>query len=108
MNLPHKEPILFAKKVLSNDDFTAQVECCFDLIPTFGMCIEACAQASSSLKDGKTEGFLASISNVERLKELDKKIYIATIKQLYEIENMKLFYFELEDYMKGKFAIYAK
>lgn len=107
MNLPHKKPILFANKVLQKDENSAKVECVFPSIPTLGMSIEASAQASAALASGEIDGFLAGVNSVELLKELDKKTYVADIKKVYEIDNMELFSFELEDYVKGKFAIYA-
>lgn len=108
MNLPHKKPILFASKVLSRDENEAKVECVFPTLPTFGMGLEASAQASAALADEEKEGFLAGANGVELLKPLDKKRMIVKVKKVYGLDGMELFSFELEDYMRGKFAIYAK
>ncbi len=47
MRLPHKEPLLFAKKSLKSDKTAALVEIDFGYIPTLAMHIEAAAQAFS-------------------------------------------------------------
>ncbi len=107
MNLPHQEPILFAKKILLRQNDEASILCKFEQIPTLGMGIEAAAQSCGALADKKTDGFLAGVNSVEVLKVFDKKTLTAKIKKIYQIDNMELFSFELEDYLKGKLAIYA-
>lgn len=108
MNLPHQKPILFAKKVIKKEEKNALVECVFDFIPSFGMGLEASAQASASLADGFKEGFLAGANSVKMMKKFDKTNFLVKVVKEFEADGMELFSFELEDYMRGKFAIYAK
>lgn len=65
MRLPHKEPLLFAKKSLKSDKATALVEIDFGYLPTLAMCIEAAAQAFSfvEIKSDCSWGVVAMIKN---------------------------------------------
>lgn len=108
MNLPHKKPIRFAKSIVKKEEKSALVKCEFPFIPTFGMGLEGSAQASAALGDGFKEGFLAGASNVKMIKKFDKMDFIVKVTKEFGADGMELFSFELEDYMRGKFAIYAK
>lgn len=108
MKLPHQEPILFVKKLIEKDEKSALVECVFPFVPTFGMALEASAQASAGLSKKEQEGFLAGANGVEMYKKFDKINFTIKVTKEFYANEMELFSFELEDYMKGKFAIYVK
>lgn len=63
--LPHKEPLIYAKKVISSDIDSANVELDFGEAPTLAMHIEAAAQAFSFIdrQDSGTWGVVAMIKN---------------------------------------------
>ena len=65
MRLPHKEPLLFAKKSLKSDKTAALVEIDFGYIPTLAMHIEAAAQAFSfvEIKSDCSWGVVAMIKD---------------------------------------------
>lgn len=108
LDLPHKAPIRFAQTVSVCTDQRAVVRCVFPYPPSLGMVIEAAAQASISLAKTPAKGFLAGANQVEQLKQTDKQTFDISVSKLYEIEAMTLFAFVMEDYAKGKFAIYAQ
>lgn len=108
LDLPHKAPIRFAQTVSVCTDERAVVHCVFPYSPSLGMAIEAAAQASIALANTPAKGFLGGANQVERLKQIDKQTFDISISKLYEIEAMTLFAFDMEGYVKGKFAIYAQ
>ncbi len=108
MNLPHQKPILFAKKIIHKDEKSAKVVCEFESIPSLGMTIEAAAQSCGAMAQEKMDGFLAGINSVKLLKEFDKQHFTVSVEKLYEMDGLELFCFEVEEYVKGKVAIYVK
>ena len=114
MNLPHIEPLLFAKQIFDLYNNTATVLCEFNQIPTLSMFIEAAAQASSAFdlnKDNEPKiGFLTLAKNIELLNEIKDNSYLIKLKNEVEVNNMKQFSFEAYDknnikIVKGLFTI---
>jgi hypothetical protein len=79
--LPHKKPILFAKKALKTDNDNALVEIEFDFVPTLAMTIEAAAQAFSFIdrqNDG-TWGVVAMIKDAKMHSEPKDLEYLCDV-----------------------------
>ncbi|MDX1808682.1 MAG: hypothetical protein R3331_04020 [Sulfurospirillaceae bacterium] len=107
MNLPHLPPLLFAKEIIYRGSEDVKVACEFPYIPTLPMILEAAAQASSAFGD-QQEGFLVSASDIEYVQKIeDMKIEIS-IKKEFDMQNMHMFSFSVENFTKGKFTIYVK
>ena len=104
LNLPHREPIRFAKHIISKESNRARVEIGFDEIPSLAMMIEAAAQSSAATGEGDSKmGFLVSLKNVKLLTPPTK-----TILEV-EVVNVKMMSFDIfEDETKistGSFMI---
>lgn len=95
MNLPHKEPLLFAKEILSRSDEKAEVLCLFPILPTLPMFIEAAAQSSAAFNvEGEAKvGFLTMATNIESLSTIDNLEYIFNVYPESEVGNYKKFFF---------------
>ena len=95
MNLPHKEPLLFAKEILFKSDEKVEVLCIFPIIPTLPMFIEAAAQSSAAFNEEREAkvGFLTMATNIESLSTIDNLEYIFNIYAESEVGNYKKFFF---------------
>jgi len=110
LNLPHREPIRFAKHIISKASNRARVEIGFDEIPSLAMLIEAAAQSSAAIGESDaTMGFLVSLKNVKLLASPTKTIFEVKVVNEYNMGNMKMMNFDIfEDEMKistGSFMI---
>lgn len=112
MNLPHQEPIRFAKELLQVDDEYAFVSCLFPYCPSLAMTCEAAAQSSAAFAQENqkvTMGFLVSLKDIELLNELIHTEYVIKIKQETVFGSMSEFKFELINdstiYVKGYLVI---
>ena len=110
LNLPHIEPIRFAKYIISKDSNRARVKIEFDEIPSLAMMIEAAAQSSAAIgEDDATMGFLVSLKNVKLLTPPTKIIFEVEVVNEHNMENMKMMSFDIfEDETKistGSFMI---
>ena len=98
MNLPHLDPLIFAKDIISQNDNTAVVLCKFNQVPTLAMFIEASAQSSSAFNtnsDGNINiGFITMLKNIELLNTITEESYFIHITLENEIANIKQFIFE--------------
>lgn len=81
MKLPHKAPILFAKKVLNFDESKALVALEFDSPPTLAMTVEAAAQAFSfiRLKNSGSWGVIAMIKDVVLSQQPTQNSYVCDV-----------------------------
>ena len=96
LNLPHKEPIRFAKHIISKDLNRARVEICFDEIPSLAMMIEAAAQSSAAIGESDAKmGFLVSLKNVKLLMPPTKTILEVEVINKHTMENMKMMSFDI-------------
>ena len=110
LNLPHQEPIRFAKYIISKDSKRARVKIEFDTTPSLAMMIEAAAQSSAAIgENNATMGFLVSLKNVKLLTPPTKTILEAEVVNVHNMENMKMMNFDIfEDETKistGSFMI---
>ena len=110
LNLPHREPIRFAKHIISKESNRARVEIGFDEIPSLAMMIEAAAQSSAATGEGDSKmGFLVSLKNVKLLTPPTKTILEVEVVNEHNMENMKMMSFDIfEDETKistGSFMI---
>ena len=110
LNLPHIEPIRFAKHIISKESDRARVAIEFDEIPSLAMLIEAAAQSSAAIgEDNAKMGFLVSLKNVKLLTPPTKKILEVEVVNEHNMENMKMMSFDIfEDETKvstGSFMI---
>ncbi|WP_415396535.1 hypothetical protein [Sulfurimonas sp. CS5] len=99
LNLPHQEPLKFARYIVSKDDILAVVKVQFNEIPTLPMLVEAAAQSSAAFDDGDEQvGFLVTLKNI---KLLNKPIALEyDIKVIFEYQLDSLTYFKFEVYDK--------
>ena len=111
INLPHKDPVKFAKYVISNDGNIAIVKIEFTTLPSLAMLIEASAQSTAGLgSSGKSQmGYLVSLKNIKLLKELTYLEYDVKIVREHELGALSYFYFEVfkenEVFANGTFII---
>lgn len=95
LNLPHQEPIRFAKYVLSKDETTAIVKVEFDSIPTLPMIVESAAQSSAAFGDGCVrDGVLVSLKNVKLLHSPKALDYNVKVVSEHKMGAMTYFSFE--------------
>jgi hypothetical protein len=95
VNLPHKEPLLFAKEILLKSDEKVEVLCIFPMVPTLPMFIEAAAQSSAAFNvdmEAKV-GFLTMATDIEFLSSIDNLEYIFNIFPESEVGSYKKFFF---------------
>lgn len=99
MNLPHLEPLLFAKEILLRSDEKVEVLCIFPMVPTLPMFIEAAAQSSAAFNvDGEAKvGFLTMAADIELLSPIDNLEYIFNVYPESEVGNYKKFFFDAID-----------
>lgn len=98
LNLPHQEPIRFAKYIISKELNRARVKIEFDEIPSLAMMIEAAAQSSAAIGEGDAKmGFLVSLKNVKLLQTPLKKSLEVEIVNEHNMENMKMMNFDIFD-----------
>lgn len=96
MNLPHQDPIRFAKDIVELNENSALVNCIFPFIPTLSMVAEAAAQSSAAFAQEKPLiGFLISLKNIEQINEFIHKEYVIKIKSEITFGSMTEFGFEL-------------
>ena len=97
INLPHKDPVKFAKFVVSNDGEVAIVKIEFTTLPTLPMIIEAAAQSTAGLgSSGKAQmGYLVSLKNIKLLEELIHLEYDVKIVSEHKLGALSYFYFEV-------------
>lgn len=99
MKLPHLEPLVFAKEILSVDETSSQVLCEFKDIPSLAVCIEAAAQSCASFfQEGEFKtGYLANASNIELLEELIECEYIINLEHLLSFDNLSKYSFVISN-----------
>jgi len=97
LNLPHLEPVKFAKKILSKKDDTYSVEITFDAIPSLAMLVEASAQSSAAFGEGDEvkAGFLVTLKNIELLEELQSLSYKVEVTSHQQIGALTYFSFKV-------------
>jgi len=110
LNLPHREPIRFAKEIISKELNSARVRIGFDETPSLAMMIEAAAQSCAAVGEGDAKmGFLVSLKNVKLLTLPTKTTLEVEVVNEHNVENMKMMSFDIfEDGTKvstGSFMI---
>ena len=96
LNLPHIEPIRFAKYILSKNATSARVVVEFSQIPSLAMMIESAAQSSAAFSDGsKRDGYLVGMKNIKLLNAASENSLEVEIVMKHSIENMSLLDFEV-------------
>lgn len=97
LNLPHKEPIKFAKYIVSKEDTLAVVKVQFDEIPSLPMLVEAAAQSSAAFSNEENKiGFLVTLKNIKLVNKPCSFEY--NIKVIFEHQLDSLTYFNFEAY----------
>ncbi len=99
INIPHKYPLRFAKKVLKSTATTRDVLCSFEFVPTISMLLEAAAQSTAAFCDDsdQTQGMLVSAEHIELLGDISNTIYRCKIEILSPIDNYTKYSFEMLD-----------
>ena len=108
MNIPHQEPIKFAKELLEVNKEFVKVKCEFASLPTLSMLFEAAAQSSAgfSQEEESKVGFLISLKEVKQVKEPDTLKYIVKVEKNLEFGAVCEFSFNVFDLEeKTKYAI---
>ncbi len=97
LNLPHKYPLNFAKKVLNSTATIKNILCEFETLPTISMLLEAGAQSTAAFgKDSnQTQGMLIKAENIELLQPISSHIYTYQIQILSNINNWTKYSFEV-------------
>lgn len=114
MNLPHLEPLIFAKEVLEQTPKNAKILCEFESAPKLTTFIEAAAQSSSSFVEPTKpmRGFLATIRNIEQHHPMKSLEYIVILDLEAQIGEYRQFTFKgfeksnpLEAVISGSFTV---
>lgn len=97
MNLPHLEPIKFAKEIIEKRENYNIIFCSFPYPPSLAMVCEAAAQSSASFSLEKKikEGFLVSLKNIELFDTLEDLDYEIKIEKSFTFGMMSEFKFQL-------------
>ena len=95
--LPHKAPVLFAKKILSRDVNMARVSVEFPEIPSLAMLVESAAQSASAIDNHTTisSAYLVSMKNIKLVKTPINKIFEVEVINVYNLNDMKLIDFKV-------------
>ncbi len=71
LNLPHKDPIHFAKYIILQEKTFAIVKVVFQSIPSLAMVVEAAAQSTAAFNVNNTSlAFLVAINDVKLLHQV--------------------------------------
>jgi len=111
LDLPHKDPIKFAKFIISKNDDEAIVKVEFTTLPSLPMLVEAAAQSSAALGDGKKKiGYLVTVKNIELLSPIKLFEYSVKVRTSHTIDKLNYFTFEVYTskdiaILKGEFII---
>lgn len=98
LNLPHQEPLKFAKYIVSKDDISAVVKIQFYDIPSLPMLVEAAAQSSAAFSYNNDKiGFLVTLKNIKLLNELSSTEYNVKVIFEYQLDSLTYFNFEVYD-----------
>lgn len=99
MNIPHQEPIKFAKELLEVNKEFIKVKCEFSSLPTLPMLFEAAAQSSAGFSQEKEAkiGFLVSVKEVKLNKEPDTLEYVIKVEKNLEFGAVCEFSFNVFD-----------
>ena len=97
LSLPHRDPIKFAKYIISQDETSARVQVEFDSLPSLGMLIESAAQSSAAIGEDESSkmGFLVSLKNIKLLSHPTAKILEVEVVNEHSMENMKMIQFNI-------------
>ena len=95
MKLPHQEPLIFARDILTLTKTEAKVLCIFDETPSIATFIEAAAQSSAAFfQDGDHKlGFLANAKNVEWIKKTEDTEFVIHLHLNLTFETMSNYNF---------------
>jgi len=99
MNLPHLEPLIFAKEILFKSPDRVEVKCEFLTLPTLAMCIEAAAQSCAAFDEesGNTLAFLTQSNDVRFLEKVEAVSFVFFVHKEVEVAGYKKFFFEVYD-----------
>ena len=104
MKLPHLEPLLFAKEVLSRSENKTEVLCVFKQTPKLTTFIEAAAQSSSSFVEPIKPmlGFLVKIKEFKQEADFEGLEYIISLHLDTQIGEYSQFSFGGFDKMSNQ------
>jgi len=98
LKLPHKEPLKFAKYIISKEDDTYTVRIQFDNIPTLAMLVEAAAQSSAAFAEGEDKmGFLVTLKNIKLLEKPASLEYNVEVTSGQQVDSLTYFTFKIYD-----------
>ncbi|MCF6308960.1 MAG: hypothetical protein L3J19_00570 [Sulfurimonas sp.] len=98
LNLPHKEPIKFAKYIVSKEDTSAVVKVQFDEIPSLPMLVEAAAQSSAAFSNEENKmGFLVTLKNIKLVNKPCSFEYNIKVTLEHQLDSLTYFNFEVYD-----------
>ncbi|MDF1874733.1 hypothetical protein JHD48_03165 [Sulfurimonas sp. SAG-AH-194-I05] len=97
LNIPHQEPLHFAKSIVSKNAHTALVSVSFSTPPTLPMLIESAAQSSGAFNiDASCEGFLVMMKDIHVHQDIKYTEYTIEIILQNELEKLKYFTFKVK------------
>jgi len=98
LNLPHKDPILFAKEIISKKVDKCVVKIAFESIPTLAMLVEASAQSSAAFDNGDGKmGYLVTLKNIKLLHKPNALEYNVEITSGHSVDSLTYFSFDVFD-----------
>ena len=98
LNLPHRDPIRFAKNIISKEGDTYTVKVKFDTVPSLPMIVEAAAQSSAAFDDGSSKmGFLVTLKNIKQIETPSALEYEVKVTSGAQVDALTYFSFEMFD-----------
>jgi len=98
LNLPHKEPLLFAKEVIKLNADETIVKIAFHTIPSLAMLTEAAAQSSAAFSTEKQKNAqLVMLKDVKLLEKTKEKEYLVEVKSSLKLGHLKHYDFKVLD-----------
>ena len=96
LNLPHKEPLLFAKELITLNENEAIVRIVFKTLPSLAMLTEAAAQSSAAFSTEKEKmAQLVMIKDIKLLNPIEKKEFVVEVDLSLILGNLKHFNFKV-------------
>lgn len=96
LNLPHQDPIRFAKYIISKDETSALVRVEFTSLPSLAMLVEAAAQSSGAFSEAEEKmGFLVTLKNVKLLQKAEALEYDIRVTYQHSLDALTYFSFEV-------------
>lgn len=110
INLPHQEPVKFAKYIIKKELNSARVKVEFDEVPSLALLIEGAAQSSAALGEAEARNaYLVSLKNIHLLRKAQLKSFEIEVNHECTLDNMNSVSFNVfeneQNIASGSFVI---